>query len=208
MGKRRLTTGMLQSRHTSSAASVSQHIQIRKSTIALAGGGAFTSADIPCGSTLGWYGGVSPKLYADHYLHTADSADYRYAPDNRDAYDPDGRLQLDTGERINVHGWSGREWAELTESGRYGVSWVAGVAGPHPPNWTRFINHASPPNVSVQGTDRGGRSHGFYARRPIAAGEELFIHYGAKYWADRGLVPQRPPQKHGVATGDAGTGLK
>ena len=108
----------------------------------------------------------------------------------RDGFDPDGRLVLDDGTEVDIHEFSRNEWAALEASGRHGVGWK----GEHA-NWSRFINHASDAhqNVSIC-TDsiRFGKSHGLYAKRAIAAGEELFFSYGKGYWDSRGIKPEDP----------------
>ena len=105
----------------------------------------------------------------------------------RDGRDPDGRLRLADGELLDVHGWTAQRWAE---SGLEGVGW----AGEHA-NWSRFINHASgdAQNVAVASTPaRFGKSHALYAKRVIAAGEELYLSYGVNYWKARGVQPGLP----------------
>ena len=55
--------------------------------------------------------------------------------------------------------------------------------------WTRFINHASPPNnnllpKSVPESYDGNPRVWFMANRDIDAGEELCFDYGEDYWLE------------------------
>lgn len=51
---------------------------------------------------------------------------------------------------------------------------------------TRFVNHRCKPNLDVQFITYGRRRCIFFvARRDIASGEQLFIHYGDDYFSER-----------------------
>lgn len=55
-------------------------------------------------------------------------------------------------------------------------------------NWTRFMNHHCNPNIEVVHTQAGKlRMLCFRARQNIAANEEVFIHYGRRYFTSRQL---------------------
>lgn len=171
--------------HAAHAERVAGTIRIKKSRIRPAGGGAFAGVDIARGACVGFYAGARMK--------TSDDANYDYSmeggPGGRDGTDPNGRLQLEDGSLVNIHGYNKDDWEALASPG---VAWVGETA-----NWTRFINHASAAhqNLSLCATsERFGRSHAFYAKRPIAAGEELYFSYQAGYWKSRGIVPEDPPE--------------
>lgn len=54
---------------------------------------------------------------------------------------------------------------------------------------TRFVNHADDPNLDIVQCVVALAWHVLYvARRDIAAGEELFVHYGDTYWRRRRMV--------------------
>ena len=169
--------------HAADAQHVAAHVRIRKSRIPSAGGGAFTSVPIAAGKCLGFYAGARANAgvkYRDYVMSGGESG-------GRDGHDPDGRLVLASGEVVDVHGWTNRDWAQLACDG---VAWDGRTA-----NWTRFMNHASSAfqNVCLCTTsERFGRSHAFYAKRRIAAGEELYFSYGADYFRARGYAPQDP----------------
>lgn len=172
-----------------SAERVAAHIRIRKSTCGAAGGGAFTTVAIPSGTCVGFYAG---RRRSGAECASLAGRDYCMRSGGggavRDGYDERGRLVLADGTEVNVHGWDAAAWAALEQDG---VAWRGEDA-----NWTRFLNHGSGAhrNLSLATTSaRFGRSHCFYASRPIPAGEELFFHYGADYWKARGVVPEVPP---------------
>ena len=145
--------------HQVSSEHVCKNIRIRKSQIPSGGGGAFTTVMIPCGACVGFYKGARSNVqeqrekdFDNHYLFDGEAG-------GRNAYDPDGRLRLDSGEVVNVHGWGTKEWNALQNDG---VEWIGKCA-----TWTRFINHASSKfqNLSIcSSSDRFGRSHAFYAK--------------------------------------------
>lgn len=166
--------------HKEHAAKVEKAIDIRKSRIKLGGGGAFTTVKIKRGACVGFYAGSRGVQTASRdYVVDGDSGS------TRDGFDRDGRLVLADGSRVDAHGWTAEDWKPVA-----GARWD-GVAA----NWTRFMNHASADhqNVALATTSETfGRSHAFYAKRDIDAGEELFFSYGATYWRDRAIVPADP----------------
>lgn len=83
-------------------------------------------------------------------------------------------------EAIGAGELIGRYEGEPTEQDGTHVLWVesddGGWEGIEGTGVLRFLNHSRTPNVEFDGPD-------LYARRDIAAGEELFFDYGEE-WAD------------------------
>jgi hypothetical protein len=78
-----------------------------------------------------------------------------------DGRDPDGRLLLDTGVKLNTHSMSDSDWSQLY--GR-GVSWL-GCA-----TLARFANHSTRPNARFIDTR-------IVAKRTIEPDEEITVNY-------------------------------
>lgn len=186
---KKMTTRQRLYKHRMSAARVTRSIRIRKSTIALAGAGAFIEVSVTSGTCLGYYAGCRLNKQQVEQLPFGPSRDYVMQDSfgHRDAYDAGGRLEFEDGSVKNVHQWSPNDWkAALFD----GIVWRGVYA-----NWTRFINHTSSAyrNVAICTTsERYGRSHAMYATRPISAGEELFFDYGSDYWTARNVTPGDP----------------
>ena len=187
--RKRVTQAERRAKHAADAQRFAETLSIGKSTIPSGGGGVFAGIDVPAGQCVGFYEGErqpeSAKLlpgFNREYVMEGE-------PGGRNGHDVLGRLRLIDGSEVNVHDWGSDDWRKLPIGG---TAWV----GVHA-NWTRFLNHATDPhkNLALAGSDanqRFGRSHAFYACRPIKAGEELFFSYGAGYWRARGIVPEKP----------------
>jgi hypothetical protein len=153
---------------------------LRKSRIPVGGGGAFSTAAVKRGECVGFYEGARGATEGSDYVVEGDGGA------RRDASDAEGRLVLQDGTRVNVHSWTAAEWSGLGSP----ATWDGATS-----NWTRFVNHASAgfQNVTIATTStRFGRSHAFYAKKDIQAGDELFFSYGASYWKFRNIAPMDP----------------
>mmetsp|Transcript_22807 Transcript_22807/g.29546 ORF Transcript_22807/g.29546 Transcript_22807/m.29546 type:complete len:198 (+) Transcript_22807:156-749(+) len=184
--KRKKTKAARWTKHATEAKWTAKHIEIKKSRIEMAGGGAFLTAAVPRGWCLGFYQGVrttkarrESDSFNPHYWFESGE------PGGRDASDKNGCLIVDS-VNIDVNNYSAEDWKNLAHPGIW-----SGTTS----NWTRFVNHAAGNhlNVSVCATsERFGRSHALYAKRNIAAGEELYFSYGKAFWRSIGFQPQQP----------------
>jgi hypothetical protein len=160
-------------------AKISSAIQIRKSNIPGVGGGVFYVGEdpIPRNHMIVRYLGC-PK----HSGYTG----YEFVNNGAycDAFDPNGELILNTGEKISTHNWTAEQWEDLALRGQWGVGWKSGDGRT---NWARFINHGSCKETNC--TMKVGKTREFphafsiYASEVIQPGEELLYNYGSDFQA-------------------------
>lgn len=138
-------------------------MEVRPSTIAGAGWGAFATRRYKRGETVAVYGGVR-GLRDPIYTMQCGSV-------YRSAADPSGKLRWNTGTMSPA-----MHALPPPESRSSDLVGVAYVPGDGVTNMTRFINHQSPgANLRI------GKQFCLQAHRTIEAGDELLFNYGSAY---------------------------
>lgn len=148
---------------------------VAPSTIRGAGGGLFVAAPLRAGECLERYEGErvpAARAYHPNYVRGYLMHQGSALVDGRD---PAGRLVLEDGTTVDVHGWTDATWRRNLGQ-RRGVAW-RGAA-----NLMRFVNSADGAHPANCVLTRKCGGVGFKAKRPIAVGEELLAHYGGSYW--------------------------
>ena len=137
------------------------------------GGGLFAAKHLPAHHPIGEY--IGERLNPGEAAKLGYPAGYgmRTGVGHIDGWDPDGRLLLEDGERVDVHEWDAAAWQTLRTRGVKGVRWVVGQA-----NETRFINVAGcrkKPNVTYVTKQKSRQPPHWETKMPVRAHQELLM---------------------------------
>ena len=137
------------------------------------GGGLFAAKHLPAHHPIGEY--IGERLNPGEAAKLGYPAGYgmRTGAGHIDGWDPDGRLLLEDGERVDVHEWESAAWQTLRTRGVKGVRWVVGQA-----NETRFINVAGcrkKPNVTYVTKQKSRQPPHWETKMPVRAHQELLM---------------------------------